>query len=88
MSSIADTGYLGYLCIAHTQYCTYTQKTSIASVSMDTAVSMRRPEEDNPDTGSHDRPYRTCKDGDGLHRPDGLADSRFTVGRKHKPDLD
>ena len=44
MSSIADTGYLGYLCIAHTQYCTYTQKISIASVSMDTAVSMRRPD--------------------------------------------
>ena len=43
MSSIADTGYLGYLGIAHTQNCAYTKKTSIASVSMDTSASMRRP---------------------------------------------
>ena len=44
MSSIADTGYLGYLGIAHTQNCAYTKKTSIASVSMDTSASMRRPD--------------------------------------------
>jgi hypothetical protein len=30
MCSIADTGYYGYLCIAHTQYCTYLHRYSIA----------------------------------------------------------
>ena len=30
MCSIADTGYLGYLCIADTQYCTYLHRSSIA----------------------------------------------------------
>ena len=30
MCSIADTGYNGYLCIAHTQYCTYLHRSSIA----------------------------------------------------------
>ena len=30
MCGIADTGYYGYLCIAHTQYCTYLHRSSIA----------------------------------------------------------
>jgi hypothetical protein len=40
MCSIADTGYNGYLCIAHTQYCTYLHRSSIA----DTDTVLRIPD--------------------------------------------